>query len=213
VMETGDISCLRTQQNFGAPNKKIWRHNPLHYNGKSDADGRPIYDQPEMKGVWNGLMEPHVFSRFENIQIDLDLHFPVWISGAYEVNDHVNIGVKTVNQGNLMKRTHLLKDLATILSRSPSLKSLELTISVEVFAPPSSIQQFKSTICNSVADAFIESDVLYPLELLTNVEKFDLKVIENAASTIHCLDDMYRKLGPKTAKVVEELKRAIERKI
>lgn len=151
------------------------------------------------------------FSRFKSIQIDLGLHFTDRFRRSQELNDTVRIGVQP-RRSSLKDRTHLLEDLAAILSGSPSLKVLESTVSVEALALRSSNRRSEGAIWILVADAFIESGILYPLEALTNIEEIDLKVAGNVANIINCSDDMCRKVRYKTAKV-EELEWVVKRKI
>jgi hypothetical protein len=69
------------------------------------------------------------------------------------------------------------------------------------------------TVFNTATDILIRSGLLDPLKLLSNVEKFDVRalnypyILENRTK-----EKVYRKLGPKTARIVQELKEAIERK-
>merc|ERR1712093_282047 len=69
VVEPGDIFCLSDNPQdlkFGAAHQGVWRHNPLLGFGR-EVNGTVVYDSPEIEG---GLLEPHVFARFQKILFD-----------------------------------------------------------------------------------------------------------------------------------------------
>jgi hypothetical protein len=71
VLTPGDIVCLRPNlDDISAPNRGVWRHNPLAGIGVLGPHNRRIYNTPEM----DGKMEPHVFSRFKHISLELEFN-------------------------------------------------------------------------------------------------------------------------------------------
>lgn len=227
-MEAGAIFCLRPEADLGSPSKKIWKHNPLEYHGETNSKGNPKYNM----SILDGRMEPHVFARFERIEIyiDLDLSGGDLMVAQVEIDENFNIDADDIkNYTSIIRRTNLFKDLAIVLARSPVLKSLQLDLSVEVdVAYPMNIpesedededdeldtleDQYMLKVNNLATDILIESGLLDPFKLLSNIEMFDLKASDVDILNPKFSGDMYRKLAPRTARVVQELKQAIERK-
>jgi len=228
LMKPGDIFCLRPDADLGSPSKKIWRHNPLEYRGKTNSKGNPKYKKP----LLDGRMEPHVFARFERIEIhvDMDLSGGDWVVAQIEIDENLLIDADDIKSyKSIIRRTNLFKDLAIVLARSPMLKSLQLFVSVEVDVNyPMDIPESESEDADEEADAIedkymlkvnnmatdilIESGLLDPSKLLSNIENFDLKASDMDTMNPDWSGNMSRKLGPRTARVVQELKQAIERK-
>jgi hypothetical protein len=198
-------------------------------------------------------MPPHVFARFEKVEMIIDPSFfhraatsdidiVIWIDKNFNKEaDEIK------NYAASLQQTNLFKDLATVLSKSSVLKALELTVFVAVdWVPPDEEDEddveieepiigdsvprdndvdeeddkqegrwekdlYMITVFNTATDILIRSGLLDPLKLLSNVEKFDVRaldypyILENRTK-----DKVYRKLGPKTARTVQELKDAVE---
>ncbi|KAF4630165.1 hypothetical protein G7Y89_g7981 [Cudoniella acicularis] len=70
LVKPGDIFCLRPDGDLCRPSKKVWRHNPLYGIGHKSVNGDQIYNTPKM----DGLLEPHVFTRFQNVEIQATLN-------------------------------------------------------------------------------------------------------------------------------------------
>ena len=73
MLEPGDIFYLQRRQlkGMGKAKKKVWRHNPLHGIGHRDEHGQLTYNTPEM----DGLMDSHVFARFQQVLFIADFRF------------------------------------------------------------------------------------------------------------------------------------------
>ncbi|MCJ1248977.1 hypothetical protein MMC30_006198 [Trapelia coarctata] len=50
----------------------VWRHNPLLGVGHRDSNGAHVYDTPAM----DGLMEPHIFAKFKNVDFEVEIGNP-----------------------------------------------------------------------------------------------------------------------------------------
>lgn len=65
----------------------VWRHNPLDGVDFGREDGSHIYNTPPT----DGLMEPHVFARFQRVTFHADFEFTAAGSHLY-IDDNFNIG-------------------------------------------------------------------------------------------------------------------------
>jgi hypothetical protein len=199
VLHPGGIVCLRPRPNrphfqrspdyLCWPSKRVWRHNPLHGIGIGTRGGR-IYNTPEM----DGKMEPHVFSKFKNIRVSMEL---VFFQEDFEecpelfiLPDLTIMPESCFDLGNFLRRTNIFRDLADILSNTPRLRTLYIllyivaqanwddslgydhTDSSDLCVPP---DKRWFAVDTKAAEIFIESGIMDPLRKLTNV---DLAIID-----------------------------------
>ncbi len=88
MLEPGDIPSLqrRYSKGMGISKKTVSTHNPLDGICHRNDDGSHLYNTPAM----NGLMEPHVFARFQPVLFNADFSFTAEESYLY-INDEFNI--------------------------------------------------------------------------------------------------------------------------
>lgn len=145
TLQPGDVLCMSTGKDIVKASEKVWRHNPLHGIGTTDSNGQTIYTKPEL----NGVMEPHVFARFERICFDFDVSWEVETLEAEAgrtaagdqtapslfVND--DLTVRPEDEAKLLafyKRSTIVHQLVKILSNSPRIFCLQIFIAIEVLA-------------------------------------------------------------------------------
>lgn len=125
LMEAGDIFCLRANRDVGSASHNVWRHNPLHYS--NGLTGNPKYQDT----LLSGKMEPHVFARFQHIEMDVKLDLTGQTS--VEIDENFYLDADDIkNYKSSIERTRLFKDLVAVLSNSPVLKKFTLDVGVEV---------------------------------------------------------------------------------
>lgn len=143
VLEPDDILCLATipskhQQSYFdefdvAPRNVLWRYDPRNGLGKKNKKGEVIYRSPKLEG----LLDPHVFARFRKIrfdvyldQDDLPIDFTLWIDdetltlNQEQAEDYVRHN----------KRLPIIKDFVKIISKSPLITHLNITLETDVEA-------------------------------------------------------------------------------
>lgn len=211
--------------NIGWPKPTLPTGDPLY--GNSTSNLLPWDSQ--------GAMPPYVFARFEKIDVMID---PSFLYGG----PHSDISILIDRNFNMdadeiknyiagLEETTLFRDLVTVLSKSPVLKSVGLTVFVivdwflqddedededaskEDMGDDTFLKDLPYMVkaFNTATDVLIGSGLLDPLRLLSNVEKFGVRGLDfpyNTDSTSGRI--AYRRLGPKAARIVQDLKEAIE---
>ena len=174
----------------------------------------------------NGRMDPHVFARFENLSLDVDFDFTLWIntrgvrSIRIDMNHIVNVD-DCEHFGRVLRQTSLFRDLKVILSHSPTIKHLLVVVKVAVRAdwtgvydpqlrsdPLAYQQQWGSAVKvvgRKALEIFLDSGIIEPLRSLCNVENFHLSILLGWRPEQGELEQKSRELA-------EGLRRDIERK-
>jgi hypothetical protein len=110
----------------------VWRHNPLFGIGHRQENGEHVYNTVDL----NGLLEPHVFARLQNVR--LELSFIDWsFAILFEIDDRRNVKWDARFMGRLrqdIRSEHLtmLKDLTRLISNLKFVKSLLVCLQVGV---------------------------------------------------------------------------------
>ena len=173
---------------------------------------------------WGSLLDFAAFSKVERIQFDADYNFHrIDKSPSLYVDE--NFYTSPNDEAELisfMKRTWTMENFVSLLATLPRLRQLSLTLVIEVNPnmdlPPDdedddeadSLILEKMKVANERAtELFIECGMLDPLRKLSNVQKFDLEVLNEDRKTT--LDDPAIMVpNPKHARMAQELKEAIE---
>lgn len=209
------------------PNPTLLTGDPLY--GNSTSNLLPWDSQ--------GVMPPHVFARFEKVDMMID---PSFLYGG----PHSDISILIDKNFNMdadeiksyiagLEETTLFKDLVAVLSKSAVLKSVGLTVFVIVDwilqddedededEDASKEEDGEDTflkelpymvrVFNTATDILIGSGLLDPLKLLSNVEHFYVKGLDFPYNTDNNSGKILRReIGPKASRIIQELKRAIE---
>jgi len=133
----------------------------------------------------DGLMEPHVFARFQQVTFYTDFEFTPAESHLY-IDDDFNIDPDDRARFiSFLRRSGVFKLLVRLLSNSPSLHCLSIGLNVEVWANYNSHfddwdesdeeRDFKmmGAANERAADTFMDSGILNPLRNLFNVKSFE----------------------------------------
>ncbi len=215
-LQTSDIVCLPeglSVHDFIPGRPKVWRHNPLPGKVYRDTKGIQVYASEEL----NGDMEPHIFARFQRLSIDIWFDFdngyvkpPLSIdrSGHFAGEDEVRFGA-TIRQSNV------IRDLVSLLSNSPVINHLQLELWFDMAAgyesgPKPSTEEAEAlqeeeddrlmdATDDRAAEIFLDNNMLAPLETLSNVKTFELRVDKTSNHQSHHI------------KMVQDLKEHIER--
>lgn len=222
VVEAGDVVCLARNPynvNFGIPYSKNWRHNPLHGLGK-EVDGVVTYDSATM----GGKMDPHVFARFQ--KVFFDANFDVEHTQAVELwiddDTHVVRAEDAERYKQLVRGSTVMTDFVELISKSPLITSLEMSLEVEIMANSALMMQEmgsededeeteqKLDALMEIADEratelFLDSGVCEYLKGLSNVKKFNFSFGFHHRKG----EDRYEPL-PRHVTLIKELKGAIE---
>ena len=200
ALEPGDIFCLAKNPfdlQFGYPNDMAWKHNPLKGIGRKNKAGVVRYDSPQLQGD----VEPHIVAKFQKIFFDADFGeehtagIELWIDDdTHEIREDDATCAKRLIQSSL-----IFKHLTKILSNSPRITHLEISLEVEVMAASNliiAVEDFdehedmdedEATETEMKADRimeianfkareiFIDSKVMKPLLKLSNVASFTFK--------------------------------------
>jgi len=222
VLEPGDIFCLRDKMlRFGDRNDNPWRHNPLEGVGKLNEKGQTIYDTPATPP---GLMEPHVFARFQKIVFDANFdflstqHIEMWINDeTFVVNPE-----DAENFRKILRSSPIIKDFVIIISNSPKINSLKICLEVELMVSSSLMMEEVPSDDEEADDAeervdklmdignerateiFMDSNICEPLLKLTNVRNFEFNFFEDRED-----DERYTPLE-KHVELIREMKETIE---
>ena len=215
-LETSDIVCLPDGlgvHDFIPGRPKVWRHNPLPGKVYRDTKGIQVYASEEL----DGDMEPHIFARFQRLTIDIWFDFehgyvepPLSIdrSGLFADGDEVRFGA-TIRQSNV------IRDLVSLLSNSPVINHLDVHLWFEMAAGyesgPEPLTEEAEALQDEedfrlidatddrAAEIFLDNNMLAPLEALSNVKTFELRVVKTSNPQSHHI------------KMVQNLKENIER--
>lgn len=192
-VDPGDIFCLRNKPRdlaFGARSEDVWRYNPLKGTGRQEGN-KILYDTKAM----GGLMDPHVFARFQRIYLDANFdyehtqHVELWIDDdTYAIR---SVDIATYQK--TLQASPLMKDFVKILSNSREITHLEICLEVEVMANSNLIMEempedddeadgvdektdkLMNVASEKATELFIDSKICDPLLKLSNVKTFDLK--------------------------------------
>jgi len=187
TLRAEDIVCLRPGAKDLIVSKKcIWRHNPLHGIGQRGTAGEIIYDTPEM----GGFLEPHVFSRFKHIVLHFFVKFRPRESFDFEplqVDSQLKlIPDDRVRFRDLLRQRNIIIDFTEIISRSPTLTSLQIDLEISVWAAFNEnfvtadgrlTDAYYDAVDTRAVEVFIESGVLDPLRELSNVDEASIDVL------------------------------------
>ncbi|KAM3073587.1 hypothetical protein ACMFMG_004527 [Clarireedia jacksonii] len=136
VIDVYDIFCLNKNPSpdrvrFGAVDDHIaWRYNPLEDSGTVAEDGTVTYSTPDI----GGLMEPHVFARFQKVLFDAtfdEVHFQ-------DLEFFLDLDTGKLNETDVklfqrrLRRSPLIKDLVKLLSKSSLIKKFTINLLLEV---------------------------------------------------------------------------------
>ena len=180
MLMLADIPGMRRRyaKKMGIPKKTVWRHNPLDGIGYRTEDGSYIYNIPPM----DGLIEPHVFARFQRITFHADFEFTAAESYLY-VDDDFNVdNDDRARFIAFLRRPGTFKLLVRLLSNSPSLRCLSIGLNVGVWADYDTYsddsdeeRDFKKMEAANerAADIFMDSGILNPLKKMSNVKSFE----------------------------------------
>jgi len=212
MLEPGDAPGLRRKysKGMGISKKTVWRHNPLDGIGHRNDDGSHIYNTSAM----DGLMEPHVFTRFQQVLFYAYFSFTAIESYLY-IDDDFNID--TDDRARFLaflQQSDIFKLLVRLLSNSPFLRRLSIALNVEVLADydsnsddPDEERDFNimGAANERAADIFMDSGILNPLQKLSNVKSFDFEFDMTTFNS-----DSYQP-QPKHVEMMQDLQRVIER--
>lgn len=122
---------------FPSASPRIWRHNPVLGIGEQTSTGEHIYASQETGGV----LEPHVFSRFQNLELVLDVRdsggelptMVLTIDSDGSINP-ISLGVLKSHIRNMYLQ--MFEDVTEIVSNSVLLKSFFIKIFLDIGANP-----------------------------------------------------------------------------
>jgi hypothetical protein len=211
VLTPGDIVCLRpNSEDISAPNPGVWRHNPLAGIGVLGPHNRRKYNTPEM----DGKMEPHVFSRFKHISLELEFNCnPEDLAGCPQLSIDPDLKIASedcVKFQDFLRRTNIFRDLAKVICNSPRVTYLKTILEVSV-DPKDDIDLtyphtadddlpdvYFMTVHTRAVEIFIESGIMDPLRSLSNVDLATVWVVQpwtgNDQELQPKYDDMLREL-------------------
>ncbi|PMD51039.1 uncharacterized protein K444DRAFT_223792 [Hyaloscypha bicolor E] len=191
VLTPGDIVCLRSNlEDTSAPNRGVWRHNPLAGTGVLGPHNGRIYNTPEM----DGKMEPHVFSRFKHISLELEFNCnPEDLAGCPQLSIDPDLKIASedcVKFQDFLRQTNIFRDLAEIICNSPRVTCLEILLEVSVdpaddinltypyTADDNLPDVYFMTVHTRAVEIFIESGIMDPLRSLSNVDLTCIWVVQ-----------------------------------
>merc|ERR1712230_288820 len=150
VVEPGDIFCLSDNPQdlkFGAAHQGVWRHNPLLSFGR-EVNGTVVYDSPEIEG---GLLEPHVFARFQKILFDANFDFEHTQNVELWIDDDTHVVRQSDSEEfqRLVRSSSIIKDFVKMIDKLMEVANERAT------------------------EMFLDSGVCNPLATITNVQSFD----------------------------------------
>ena len=187
VVHPGYIFSLQKSSSdsiaFEKPIQDVWRHDPLSGIGHTKRNGKRFYYTP----VMDGLMDPHVFAKFQRINLQATLKHGeygpfLWINKFFQFDIDIEERART-----LMRKSTLMKNLAKLLSNSPLLKELSIHLDVHVdvadatwytgVGPHSPEEIAHRTHLQGAARErgaaiFLDNGMLDPLLTLSNVKNF-----------------------------------------
>ena len=131
VVHPGYILSLKDSYSdssaFEEPIKDVWRHDPLKGIGHTKRNGTRFYYTP----VMDGLVEPHVFTRFRKIELQAKMSHDfrpfLYINQDYSFNSAAED-----RACKRLRKTGLMKNFAKLLSNSPLLNELSILLDMHV---------------------------------------------------------------------------------
>jgi hypothetical protein len=225
TVESGDIVCLARNPYasvFGVPYHGAWRHNPLHGLG-NEIDGVVVYDTAKM----SGKMDPHVFARFRKVRFDASFDFEHTQAVELWIDDETFVVRKDDAERftQILKTSTVMKDFVELISQSPIITSLEISLEVEVMVNSNLMNEemlddmdseaeeteFKIDKLMEMGDEraveiFLDSGICDPLKELSNVKNFNFGFAFDHREE----KDPYEPL-PKHVALIEEMKAAVEK--
>ncbi|RDW73684.1 hypothetical protein BP5796_07126 [Coleophoma crateriformis] len=130
LVEPGDIICLTKIPDIEPANKRVWRHNPL--NCVRSRMGRDEFSYRRRK--MDGRMEPHVFARFEKVNLVLSFD---WTMGEVELSLDPEYNVNKIDAEEFMsglRKSTFLEDFVRILSNSYHIRQLSISMNIDIAA-------------------------------------------------------------------------------
>jgi hypothetical protein len=146
----------------------------------------------------NGRIDPHVFARFQNVSLDVDFDFTLFInprgvrSIRIDMNHIVNVD-DCEHFERVLRQTTVFRDLKVILSHSPTIKHLLVVVKVAVRTDWAGVKdpQLRSdplayqqrlggavkVVDRKSLEILLDSGIVEPLRSLCNVENFRLSVL------------------------------------
>ncbi len=223
VITPEEVVDLNVKEEFVERSAEMKQIRPDYMRHSKDTD----YE----KGIFDilglaSLLDFAAFARVERIRFDADYNFLlVDDSPSLYVDDDFYTSCNDEEELiSFMKRTRTVENFVSLLATLPRLRQLELILVVEV-KPEMDLDSEdeldeeddeqdskdfeKIDVANERAtEIFIECGILDPLRKLSNVQHFDLEVQTQARKNDNDLDFMV--LKPKHARIVQDLKKAIE---
>jgi hypothetical protein len=222
TLEAGDIICLARNPSasmFGVPYHGAWRHNPLHGLGK-EVDGAVTYDTATM----SGKMDPHVFARFQRVLFDANFDFEhtqmveLWIDD----DTHVVNSEDAEKYKQLLRTSTVMKDFVELISKSPLITTLEISLEVEVMVSSNlmneemddsddenetevKIDKLMEVGDEKATEIFLDSGICESLKELSNVKNFYFTFGFDHREE----DDPYVPL-PRHVALIKEMKETVE---
>lgn len=130
IVEPGDIIQLWWQPDIVRPNKKVWRYNPLKGTGNRQDNGTVRYEQSEM----DGRMEPHIFARFQKVELSMDLD---WSLGEMHINLDADYNVHSNDAADFtagLQKSTFLGGFVAVLSNTPFVRHLTVSLGIDIMA-------------------------------------------------------------------------------
>ncbi|KAE9367134.1 hypothetical protein N431DRAFT_472147 [Stipitochalara longipes BDJ] len=196
-----DLVCLRPgAEDIVLPKECIWRHNPLDGIGELGTEATRVYETPEM----DGFMEPHVFSRFKYIVLDLYLHFLPREGSKFRrlrIDAQLNLlSDDRVRFREYLLQSNIINDFKEIISHSPVVTILEIYLEIAA-APEFNIhflddkgnlsEAYYIAADTRAVEVFIESGVMDSLRSLSNIEEVSMDVLRGWDSKQLTLEPEY----------------------
>ncbi len=210
MLEPADIPGVRKKyaKGMGISEKTVWRHNPLDGIGYRREDRSHVYNTCPT----DGLIEPHVFARFQRVTFHADFDFTAAESHLHIDNE---FNIDTDDRARFiafLRRAGIFELLVRLLSNSPSLHRLSIGLNVQVWAnydPDDSDEEMdlkKIGAANErAADIFMDGGILHPLQKISNVKSFEF-VFDIMTYDCHNYQPQ-----PRHVETIQELQRIIER--
>jgi hypothetical protein len=213
------IDAREIVYNFASPKHsrigtEIWRHNPLQHQNYKEGDGRQNYETPEL----DGMMEPHILGRFENIAFNVIFEhnpydepptFSVYLRHAR----NITLGFSTD-----LSMPDLFHGLKLLLSNAPYLSTLSLHVDVAFDLSYDYLDyhlnsdseeaehKYMQALFEKVTDLFMDGGATFnTLRVISNVEHFVVDVSLHADWNEKC--DVHL---PKHMQILHGLKHDIE---
>jgi hypothetical protein len=224
MLEAGDVISLARSQlqfgpKFGVPYHGAWRSNPLL--GQKELNGVLTYDNALM----DGKMDPHVFARFQKVYFDANFDFEHTQAVELWIDDDTHVvRLEDAERYKLLVRTStIMKDFVELISQSPLIMGLEVSLEVEIMVNSTLMSQEMSSADDGddeteekldklmeladerATELFLDSGICECLKELSNVKNFHF-----GFGFDHRVDeDVYKPL-PEHVALIKELKQAVE---